>query len=549
MGKRIKRKLAVLDFETDPFLFGRVPEPFCVELWDGFNRKVFWGDDCAEQLLCFLADEEPLLIYAHNGGKFDFHFLHDEIDNPALIIKSRIVKAKLGNHEIRDSFAILPIPLRDYKKEDIDYSKMERGVREENKEEILEYLHSDCTNLFELVKAFIDRFGLRMTIGGTAMKEIKQYHPFPSCGSKHDKQFRPFYYGGRVQCFESGELYGPWKCYDVNSMYPSVMRNKNHPVGNVYDCVTELPESFEYPYFLEFTGANFNALPYRTDAGNLIFSHPYGRFFACSHEIEIALKHNLISIDEIHACYVCQEYIRFDTFVDKYYAEKDIAKKAGDITNETFAKLILNSGYGRTGINPANFEDWIINRDFGNDDQLERDGYSKQCDYDKIELWAKPADIHEHQYCDVAIAASITSAARATLLEGLQASIRPIYCDTDCIICTDFNGNIDRFALGAWDLEKEAEYAAIGGKKLYALYNRSQSGVIEKVKTSSKGGTLDTGEIVTIANGGTVDFQRDAPTFSLKSPPRFVSRQFRKTVDLAESGEHGDLALDGLEAK
>lgn len=541
MAKKIIRTLAVLDFETDKFLFGRVPEPFVVELWDDINSHVFWGDDCVEQLICFLEAEEAegriYLIYAHNGGKFDFHFLFNYIENPALIIKTRIVKCRLGEHELRDSFAILPIPLRDYKKEDIDYDKMERHCRERHKPEILEYLHSDCVNLYDLVKAFITRFGLRMTIGGTAIKEIQKFHKFPSCGSRHDKQFRPFYYGGRVQCFAGGELSGPFKMYDVNSMYPSVMRNKRHPIGHIYDCADTLPDSFERPYFLEFTGSNFNALPYRTDEGNLIFTHPYGRFFACSHEIEIALKHNLISIDEIHRCYVAQDWITFDKFVDMYYAEKDIAKKAKNIVNETFAKLVLNSGYGRMGINPANFVDWIINRDFGNGNDLEAQGYAMQCDYNEFELWSRPSDIREHQYCDVAISASITSAARAVLLEGLQCADTPIYCDTDSIICRGFRGDVDQYRLGAWDLDKEADYAAIGGKKLYALYNKSKSGVIETIKTSSKGGTLTASEIIRIANGSTVRFERDAPTFSLKSPPRFVARQFRKTVDLAELGE------------
>lgn len=531
MAKK-KRALAVLDFETDPFSYGRVPAPFVVELWDGTESNVFWGDDCAEQLMCYLDAQEPMLIYAHNGGKFDFHFLHSDIANPCLIIKNRIVKAMLGNHEIRDSFAILPIPLRDYKKEEIDYKKMERAIREDNKQEILEYLHSDCTNLYELVSAFLKRFGIRMTIGGTAIKEIRKFHQFPSCGSRHDVQFRPYYFGGRVQCFNGGELRGPFKMYDVNSMYPSVMRNKNHPIGEMYDCATSLPDTFEAPYFIEFTGSNFNALPCRDEDGSLTFTKQYGRFFACSHEIEIALKHNLISIDEIHHCYVSQEYISFNEFVDMYYAEKEIAKRAKNITNETFAKLVLNSGYGRMGINPANFEDWLIVRDFNDRENLEEQGYVLQCDYPEFELWARPTDIRESQYCDVAISASITSAARAVLLEGLQNTIRPLYCDTDSIICERFNGDIDSFRLGAWDLDKEAEYCAIGGKKLYALYNKTASGVIETVKVSSKGGTLTAKEIVAIANGSNVQFNRDAPTFSLKSPPRFVSRNFRNTVDL-----------------
>jgi hypothetical protein len=535
MGRRSKRTLAVIDFETDPFKYGRVPEPFAVELWDGEEAKVFWGTDCAEQLLCYLENAKPLLIYAHNGGKFDFHFIHKGIENPALIIKGRIVKAKLGRHEIRDSFAILPIPLRNYKKKDIDYAKMESEVRDSHKEEILDYLHHDCLYLYELVSAFIERFGPRLTIGGTAIREIRKMHPFPSCGERHDKQFRPFYYGGRVQCFSGGDLHGPWKCFDVNSMYPYVMKTKHHPIGDAYDYLNTMPKSFEYPFFLDFTGTNFNALPYRNEDGQLIFNHTHGRFRICSHELEVALKHNLITIDEIHHCYVCQDYITFDTFVDTYYAEKKAAKKANNITSETFAKLLLNSGYGRCGINPANFEDWIINRDFGNYSDMEAQGYALQHEYRNFELWSRPTDINERSYCDVAIAASITSAARATLLEGLQVCDNPIYCDTDSIICTNFHGAISSTDLGSWDLEKEADYCAIAGKKLYALYNRSATGVIEPIKVSSKGGTLTAANIIHIAGGGKVYFERDAPTFSLKKPPSFVSRNFRNTVDMAQS--------------
>lgn len=538
MAKR-KRTIATLDCETDPFLFGRVPEPFAIEVFDGKNKAVFWGDDCVEQLLAWLTNQPPLLIYAHNGGKFDFHFLHSELNNPALIIKNRIVSAKLLQHEVRDSFAILPIPLRNYKKTEIDYTKLERHCREQHKDEILDYLHDDCRYLLELVDAFITRFGNRLTIGGTAIKEIERFHDIPKNGSAHDAQFRPFYYGGRVQCFKSGELVGPWLCYDVNSMYPSVMRNRRHPVGNSYSVSNELPDNYDYPFFIEFTGSNFNALPSKSEQGQLVFNLEYGRFFACSHEIEVALKHNLISIDEIHCVYTSTEYVVFDKFVDLYFAEKDIAKRTGDITNETFAKLILNSGYGRTGINPHNFEDWVINRDFGNDAELVEQGYSLQCEYEEIELWAKPADIKETQFHDVAIAASITSAARAVLLEGLQASIDPIYCDTDSIICKQFNGDKDKFNLGAWDLEKEATHCAIAGKKLYALYNRAANGEIEAVKLGSKGGTLNTAQIIAIATGGTVQFDRDAPTFSLKAPPRFVSRSFKNTVDLDELKEYG----------
>lgn len=535
MATKKKYKVAVIDFETDPFLHGRVPSPFCVEFYTDGECAQFWGDDCADQLLEYLEElPDNYLIYAHNGGKFDFHFLHKSIDNPALIIKTRIVEAKLFHHKVRDSYAILPVPLRDYSKMDFDYDKMERHCREKYKDEILVYLHDDCVKLYELVSAFIDKFGNRMTIGGTAIREIEKFHPFTKNGSKHDEVFRQFYYGGRVQCFENGILPGPWKLVDVNSMYPKAMRDYRHPINGSWDISNEFPDDFTRPFFMIWEGRNFNALPSKDELGGLIFTKQDGLFYSCSHELEIALKYNLIEIDTIHKVYLSTESISFREFVDTYYKEKADCKEKGDKTGEIFAKLLLNSGYGRMGINPANFEDWIINRDFGNDDEMLDDGYALQVDYEDFELWSRPAEISESQYCDVAIAASITSAARAILLQGLQQANRPVYCDTDSIICRDFSGDMDKLRLGAWDLEKVSDNVAIAGKKMYALYNND----MELKKLSSKGGTLSLDEIIRICNGETVTYKNMAPTFSLKRPPMFVTRNFRKTAQTDETDEN-----------
>jgi hypothetical protein len=567
MARKAKRKVAVIDFETDPFLFGRVPEPFCCEFYSDTITQQFWGENCGDELCDFLESlDEPYLIYAHNGGKFDFHFILKRLDNPALIIKTRIVEAKLGIHTVRDSFAILPVPLRDYEKEDFQYWKMERHCRDKYREPILSYLHSDCVNLYNMVAAFVARFGPRMTIGGTAMKEIQKLHPFTKSGQRHDETFRKYYYGGRVQFYKHGILEGPWKLFDVNSMYPKAMRDYLHPINGRFDVSDRLPNSWDMPFFVTFSGRNTNALPsvsVENGHAELIFTKESGIFHACSHELKVALEHGLVEIDEIHECIISTEAISFDSFVDKYYEEKASCKASGDKIGELFAKLLLNSGYGRFGINPENFADWLIHRDFGNEATLIEEGYAQACDYEEIELWSRPTEVKDEQYCDVSVAASITSAARSILLTGLQNAIDPIYCDTDSIICRDFMGDIDRQRLGAWDLEKTAEMAAIGGKKMYALYSKSAADLFatakgktntsllcpkcklpfespklhkqhEKecsVKISSKGGSLNLKELIKLSSGERIEFKNDAPTFSLKRSPTFVKREFGMTVD------------------
>lgn len=346
------KRIAVIDFETDPFLHGRVPLPFAAGFFDGEIYKEFWGDKCAAYLIDFILSlDGEYIIYAHNGGKFDFFYLLPYLKNPLKLINGRIVKAGLGEgKELRDSYAIIPIPLKGYQKEEIDYSTFERDKRDANKADILFYLAKDCEYLFDLVSAFNDRFGPRLTIGGTAINALKELHPFIHANKTHDEKFRPFYFGGRVQAFKTGELRGAFKIFDVNSMYPSVMKNFKHPTGRGYVEALKpriLPDGNlknfgDRPYFAHITATNRGALPMRLKEG-LDFSVPRGEFFTTSHEIKVALKHGLIDIEKIHVCHVPQNMITFGEFVDKYGAEKVAAKLSGDKIAEIFSKLILNS--------------------------------------------------------------------------------------------------------------------------------------------------------------------------------------------------------------
>lgn len=556
--KKSKYKLAVIDAETDPFLHGRVPEPFVWEFHSDEITAVFWGEDCTAQLLDFLDSlTQPYMIYAHNGGKFDFHFLHAFLENPIKVINSRIVHATLGKHVLRDSLAIIPVPLSRFfkgSKGDIHYRKMEREFRDKYRDEILVYLHKDCVSLLTVVSTFVERFGAKLTVGSTAMSQLIERHNFEKMHIEQDARFRPYYYGGRVQCFKSGVLPGPWIMLDVNSEYPTAMKNYSHPISATFHELDYMPDDFSVPFFIDFTGRNDGALPVKADDGSLSFTVEYGRFLACSHEIKTALEYGLIRIDQIHSVKLAAAHGSFAQFVDDFYREKVDAKKAGDELTEMFSKFMLNSAYGKFGSNPDNFRDWFINRDFGDDLTLQANDYRLEVEYDEFELWSRPAANADNSYFNVATAASITSAARSIMLDGLQKATEPVYCDTDSILCRGFTGEISDTTLGAWKLEKTAPMAAVAGKKLYTLYDpetlklpraifnrelncHDPNPARKPLKLSSKGGSLTMDEIIEIAQGGHVNYKNDAPTFSLKRETRFIAREFRNTVDLVETDD------------
>lgn len=579
MAKRKPFKLAVLDLETDPFLYGRPPECFAAGFFDGEVYKEFWGTNTAVHYLAAYLESrsEPLMIYAHNGGKFDFFYLIEEglVNNPVMIINGRIVKLGLGKHELRDSLAIIPVALGMIaKKEKIDYEKFEASEREkpENKKEILHYLAVDCEELYRVVKAFHDRFGPMLTVGATSIKELGKLHPIRRGDTAHDERFRPFYYGGRVSAFEPGVHRGSFKAYDVNSMYPYVMKAFPHPYGQKYltienaelDSFGWLPGYTGKPYFAEINATNRSALPVRTKQG-LYFDQPEGDFLACSHEIRVALKHGLIDIHAIKRSWVPLSTIRFDTFVDHWANEKADAKRRGDTLAYWFAKFMSNSAYGKWGQNPAHYYDYHIKRA---GEKLPSEGWELHMDYGAWEIWRKPSP--KPRYFDVAIAASITSAARAVLLDANMKSDRPMYCDTDGDICVQLDGvKLDDAELGAWKVEAEGKLFALAGKKMYALFTgdvpvkacnaecdfRFPCKRCGCVKMASKGADLEPADILALARGERRRWEKAAPTFKLGAPihptsPQerkklFLSRNIRATAQLPlVNGEPAQLPLD-----
>ncbi len=520
------KKIAVIDFETDPFLHGRTPKPFAAGFYDGENYTQFWGDDCAQELIYFLDElRQPHLIYAHNGGKFDFHFLLPYFDGKVKIINRRLVQAEIGRHTFRDSYAAIPIPLSAYAKTDIDYHKFEQENREANKKEIGEYLKDDCVFLHQLISKFCIDFNRALTIGGASIKELIKLHEFDRANKWHDEKFREYYFGGRVQCFERGIITGNFKMYDVNSMYPACMKNFRHPTGKKY--ITVKNKSIDKRGRIvgiadcEFYFAKINAtvidggLPVRQKTG-LDFSVKKGIFFTTSHELKLLIKMNMIVVHEVIEAHAPFETISFGDFVDIYSAKKIKAKKDKDKPGEIFAKLILNSSYGKFAQNPETYMDYLLVTEAPGDDWQLGAVWG-----DFHYLYERPAKAQA--YYDVAVGASITSAARSILLQALLTAQRPIYCDTDSIICEKLNSDIHDTRLGAWKFEHTLDKVAIAGKKLYAVYENG-----ECVKHASKGVRFTPQQILNVANGETETWKSDAPNFSLTKPPTFIDRKIER---------------------
>jgi hypothetical protein len=563
--------IGTLDFETDPFKDGRVPQAFACAIFDGEEYRYWWGDDCWIHLGEYLGNiHEPRIIYAHNGGKFDFHYIYrfiqecaEQFDAPELlktvrpfVINGRIVKMHIGNVELRDSYAILPVGLAQYSKMEIDYSHMEREVREQYRDEILEYLRYDVMILHELVLEFRKEFGDALTIGSAALKELTDRCPWDKLAPAQDQFYRPFYFGGRVNCFEKGIIHADLKIYDINSQYPSVMSDFCHPVGNTFKAGKVLTDDTDFAVIVATSKgvgkAGFGCLPVRVDEG-LGISFPAGKpitYYATGHEIRTALELGLLNIHEVKGAYTCDVRTTFEPFVSHFYAKRMMARKVDDKARTLFYKLILNSAYGKFAQNPEDWRDvWMVFSPYWPYED-HYDKYPHPCNFDKgfnhLTDWRmdsqstialapyRDGDIESLMcrvfsrandvlvYNNVATAASITGAARARLMRGLAKCTRPVYCDTDSIVCSSLSDDIDPVRLGAFKFEGDVDKAMIHSPKMYLLYKDG-----ELVKMATKGIHNTPEEIAGLFEGRDVQYNNIAPAFKLGRAPVFVKRKVR----------------------
>lgn len=539
MSKKL-RPIYTLDEETDPFLYQRTPVAFAIGLFDGTEFTYHWSPNCIAQMHETVMSLQDGIIFIHNGGKFDI-YVRDEggtaimqwlLQGPKMtIINGRIVKAHIQSadksHELRDSMALFPFSLKQYDKEDIDIRLLERNKRDLHRNKIVSYLKRDCTSLWELCNGFFQRFGDNLTVGGTAMKEIQKRHDFDILTEEEDVQIRDrFYFGGRVQCFEKGIIYphkrARFEVYDINQSYPNAMRNFDHPTGHPLGTDRNIDGTC---FFLTVCGYSRGCFPKKTHNG-LTYPVGHGQFNVSIHEYNAALECGQFETTEIVETIHFDKLGRFDTFVDWAHGERKACQIIDDKVGSLSYKYVGNSGYGKFSQCPDNYFDYVLTDD--------KTPYEEMViyDYEPCEvvefagyiIWRRKA--RSVSRYNVATGASITGAARSVLLRALSGARRPLYCDTDSIVCEKLTGvEIDDKKLGAWKIEKSGTWMAITGKKVYALFDGG-----ECVKMASKGTRIRADEVVKSAQGMEIKWFKDAPTFDFKSGrDRYIKRTVRMT--------------------
>jgi hypothetical protein len=523
--------IGTIDFETDPFLFGRVPYPFAVCIYfSDRDYSLHWEPNIIEKTIRALMHLPKCILYAHNGGKFDFHYLLEYADKENILIRnSRIVQMQIGRATLKDSWPLMPFPLEEFRKTPIDYAifNAHRRNSQRNKARIKSYLVDDCRDLLELVTGFRAVVGPKDTIGSAAFYQMRECGiRIKSLNEAHDDTFRPYFFGGRVEALQKGIHRGAYKYLDINSAYPYAM-TFNHPHGNDYLSGERLlARNILGPCFVHCRAYSHGALPFRAEDGSLSFPDvPFKQdYFATGWEIAAGLDTKTLKIDRVHQVWIPQTFICFREYILKFFALRQQAKRENDPIKRLAYKYLLNSGYGKFAQNPRDFKTYML-AEFGDDVP----GYDWESDYGNICLWSQ-SSYDGFGFFDVATGASITGFVRAMLWRAMCQSKDVLYVDTDSMICKSSRVHIGE-ELGQWKLEGQVKKCAIAGKKLYAVdWGRpvDRKNPDSRYKIASKGARLTFRQILALCDGKSIIWKNDAPTFSLTGA-HFVEREITAT--------------------
>lgn len=530
-----------VDCESDPFSYGRIPEPFLWGIYDGGSGS-YWEFETVEEVVKHLSSRD-VLAYAHNGGKFDWHFLskHFEPDQPLLVINGRLARFNIGRCEFRDSYTLMPISLAQYQKTEISYWKLERAVRDQHMDEIRAYLKSDCVNLWNLVNGFEQEFGRHLTQASAAMKiwQRRSKVQAPRSGEAFYEQFAGFYYGGRVQCFEAGDFKLKATSVDIRSAYPAAMLEQ-HPISLDYFNGTGKPKFGVEKYgpsFFKVRCIARGCFPYR--ALNKMLYFPADDVERIYHvtgwELQAAIETGTVENLKILEWTAFNDRIDFKDYVGYFWNERKQAKAAGDKGREQYCKIFMNGLYGKFAADPRSYNQYTLKRI-----EALKEVVDNAQDFSFFREWLlviEEAKKERLQFYNIATAASITGLVRANLWRAILKAERPFYCDTDSITAIDFKGLDIGDELGQFGIEGEYDRIIVAGKKLYAFHKvgRPWDDSLDigqkNWKKASKGARLTAHELAAIVGGDRVEYRPEVPTFSVRTnEPKFTKRVLKITA-------------------
>jgi len=360
------------------------------------------------------------------------------------------------------------LPIR---KLEIDY-KAKREIGHILTKEEIAYIKNDVEIMARALEYMFNEKLLKMTIGSDALTNYKEMNKnfnkyFPILDFYIDSDIRKSYKGGFTylnDTYKEKET-GKGLVLDVNSLYPSVMKFEYLPFGDPLFFEGRYQEDKLYKLYIQCFSCSFEVkegmIPTLQIKNNPSFvSNEYIKssegdivtLYLTNIDLELFLSHyNVYDITWHNGWKFKGLKGLFTNYIDYWTERKINAKKENNNVLYIISKLMLNSLYGKFGLNP---------RVRGKYPYLNEEGIVKY----------KLGEEEIRNAIYIPVATFITSYARRKTITTSQAikdyTINKykkdyyIYSDTDSIHLLDMTDDelqkfvdIDDFRLGAWKIE------------------------------------------------------------------------------------------------
>ena len=433
----------------------------------------------------------------------------------------RVGNKKVNKVTIYDSLKILNFSVdmiaKDFnlpiKKLEIDY-KANREIDHILTKEEIDYIRNDVEIMARALQIMFNEKLTKMTIGSDALANYKEINKnfnkyFPILPYEIDKDIRRSYKGGFTYLNEEykEKETGEGIVLDVNSLYPSVMMYEKLPFGEPLFFKGKYEKDLLYPLYIQTLSCSFeikkDKIPTIQIKNNLSFiPNEYVKssggdivtLTLTNIDLELFFNHYNVHDLSFHSGWKFKGLKGLFTEYINYWSNKKIeAKKDNNTALYRIAKLMLNSLYGKFGLNPDVR---------GKYPYLNEDGIVKYSLY--------PAEIRDSIY--IPVASFITSYARyKTIITSQKIKEYSkekynkdlyVYSDTDSIHCLFKDDSelkeiieIDDYKLGAWKLESSFKKGKYLRQKCYI-----ELGFDDKMNVTIAGLPKKLGNLITFDN-------------------------------------------------
>lgn len=419
-------------------------------------------------------------------GQFYSIEVYFEADDKRHVNKVKFLDSlKILNFSVDQIAKDFNLPIRKLK---IDYKK-ERPVGHILTPEEIDYIRNDVEIMSRALQIMFDEGLTKMTIGSDALADYKASCPdfklnFPILPPEIDKDIRASYKGGftYLNPLYKGKQTGAGVVFDVNSMYPARMYYDILPYGQPVFFEGKYENDPLYPLYVQQFTCIFKLKKGKVPSIQIKHNSLFvpNEYVESSDGCPVTLTLTSVDLKLFLENYDIEDEIvwkagwkframhgMFNDYIDKWTAKKIQAKKDGNSALYRIAKLMLNSCYGKFGLNGNTRKKYpYINKDGAVAYQM--------------------GEQEQRETIYIPIASFITSYARAYIIRSWQAmrdySLEKygfdavVYADTDSLHAllspedVDELGKkieIDDYKLGAWKLESSFKAGKYLRQKCY----------------------------------------------------------------------------------